>query len=156
MQREKFYLTKQGLEDIKKRKEELQKAKSLKIKNETPDVLHSEELNPEYLLFLESMEFLEAEIAYLEDVLKKAVLIKSPPEKEQNKVCLGATVLLEVDGKIDELTIVGTLEANPSVGRISDECPVGKALLGGKVGEEIVVSSPVKITYKIKKIKYDF
>jgi transcription elongation factor GreA len=51
--------------------------------------------------------------------------------------------------------IVGTLEANPSEGRISIESPVGKALLGKKVGDEVIITSPIKIVYKIKKIKYE-
>jgi len=46
------------------------------------------------------------------------------------------------------------LEANPSQGKISNESPVGKNLLGRKAGEEVVISSPIKVIYKIKKIKY--
>jgi transcription elongation factor GreA len=51
--------------------------------------------------------------------------------------------------------IVGTLEANPSEGKISNESPVGKALLGKKVGDEIVITSPINVKYKIKKIRYE-
>ena len=50
--------------------------------------------------------------------------------------------------------VVGTLEANPEQGKISSESPVGKALLGRKIGEKVMISSPVKTIYKIKKIKY--
>jgi transcription elongation factor GreA len=50
---------------------------------------------------------------------------------------------------------VGTLEANPALGKISNESPVGKALLGHKIGDEVLVSSPAKIAYKIKGIKYE-
>ena len=68
---------------------------------------------------------------------------------------LGAKVIVEIDHEAkDEFTIVGTLEANPALGNISNESPVGKALLGHKVGEEIIISSPIKTFYKIKKIKY--
>ena len=70
-------------------------------------------------------------------------------------VDLGAKVKIDIAGKKDEFMIVGTLEANPSLGKISNESPVGRALLGHKVGDEIVVSSPMKTTYKIKKIKYE-
>ena len=55
----------------------------------------------------------------------------------------------------DEFVIVGTLEANPALGKISNESPVGRAILGHKVGDAVVVSSPMKITYKIKNIKYE-
>jgi len=46
------------------------------------------------------------------------------------------------------------LEANPSLGKISNESPVGKTLFGHRVGDEILISSPIKTIYKIKKIKY--
>ena len=60
-----------------------------------------------------------------------------------------------MDGQKDEFVIVGTLEANPALGKISNESPVGKALLGHKIGDEVVVSSPMKTTYKIRNIKYE-
>ena len=48
-----------------------------------------------------------------------------------------------------------TLEADPTMGKISNESPVGKALLGHKIGDEILVSSPVGMKYKVKNIKYE-
>ena len=68
---------------------------------------------------------------------------------------MGAKVKIDVDGQKDEFLLVGTLEANPALGKISNESPVGRALLGHKVGDEIVVPSPIKITYKVKNIKYE-
>jgi len=68
---------------------------------------------------------------------------------------LGATVTLEeADGQINEFMIVGTLEANPGEGKISSESPVGKSILGKKIGEEVVITSPIKVVYKVKKIRY--
>ena len=65
------------------------------------------------------------------------------------------TVTVEIDGQLDEFTIVGTLESNPALGKISNECPVGKALLGKKVGDVVEVKTPiVKHKCKIIKIKY--
>ena len=64
-------------------------------------------------------------------------------------------VKIDVDGQKDEFVIVGTLEANPALGKISNESPVGKALLGHKIGDEVLVSSPAEIKYKIKNIKYE-
>jgi transcription elongation factor GreA len=63
-------------------------------------------------------------------------------------------VFLDIDGETDEFRIVGSVEANPSLGLISNESPVGKALLGRRVGEEVIISSPIKTRYKIKKIRY--
>jgi transcription elongation factor GreA len=150
-----FYLTKEGLEKFKKEFKQLKKIKAMKIKGEVPDILHSEEANPEYLSFQEDIEFLEARISELENILKNFKLITPPEKEEQDKICLGATVLVEVDGRIDEFTLVGKLEANPSIGKISNESPVGRVLMGKKVGEEVLISSPIKVIYKIKKIRYE-
>lgn len=153
-QEERFYLTKEGLEKIKKEHEDLKNIKLSKTKGEIPKVLHSEELNSEYISFQEDLSFLESRIVELEQILKNAQLIKSPPKEKRNVIQLGAKILVEVDGQKDELEIVGTLEANPTAGKISNESPVGRVLLGHKVGDVVLVSSPIKTTYKIKKIKY--
>jgi len=150
----KFYLTEQGLEKIKKEYQDLKNLKLSKTKGEVPKIWHSEDLNPEYLSFQEDLSFLETRIAELKNILKNVKLIKPPPKEKQNIVNLGAQVIVEVDGQNDEFIIVGTLEANPAIGKISNESPVGRALLGHRVGDEVIVSSPIQIVYKIKKIKY--
>ncbi len=150
----KFYLTKQGLERIKREYEELKNLKLAKTKGESPKIWHSEDINPEYLSFQEDLNFLESKIVELENILKNVELIKLPQKGKQNIINLGARVLVAIDSQNDEFEIVGSWEANPSIGKISNESPVGKALLGRQVGDEVVVSSPVKTTYKIKKIKY--
>jgi len=150
----KFYLTKKGLEDLKKECEVLKNLRNAKIKGESPKLWESEDLNPEYLSFQEDLEFLETRLAELENVLDNFSLIEKPSKDKLGVVDLGATVTVQVDGAKDEFVVVGTLEANPALGKISDESPVGHALLGSKVGDEIIVSSPVKTIYKIKKIKY--
>lgn len=152
---QKFYLTKEGLARIEKEYQDLKKLRMAKVKGESPPILHSEDLNPEYLLFQEDLNFLESRLAELEFILKNAELIKVPPKEKQNIVDLGATVTLEEsDGQINEFMIVGTLEANPGEGKISAQSPVGKAILGQKIGNEIMITSPIKIVYRIKKIKY--
>ncbi len=151
----KFYLTKEGLEKIKKEYKDLKTLKFLKTKGEMPKIWHSEDLNPEYLSFQEDLSFLETRITELEYIFKNAELIKAPLKEKQNIINLGAQVIVKVDGQTDEFEIVGTLEANPAIGKISNESPVGKILLGHKVGDEVIVSSPVVTTYKIKKIKYN-
>ncbi len=154
IEEKKFYLTQQGLERIKKEYQNLKTLKFSKTKGEVPKIWQSEDLNPEYLSFQEDLSFLETRIAELENILKNIELIKAPKKDQQKVVNLGATVLVEVDGQTDEFEILGSLEANPSLGKISNESPVGKALLGHRAGEEILVSSPIKTVYKIKKIKY--
>lgn len=149
-----FYLTKDGLEKIKKEYQDLKRLKLAKKKGEIPKIWHSEDLNPEYLSFQEDLSFLENRIAELEYILKNVELIKPPSKEKQNVINLGAKVVVEVDGQTDEFEIVGTLEANPAVGKISNESPVGKALLGHKVGDVVTIFSPIQTIYKIKKIKY--
>ena len=151
---EKFYLTEEGLKNLKKEYEELQKIAQLKVREKIPEIFHSEELNPEYTAYREDNELLQARLADLKHILKNIEIIKPPSKEKQNIVNLGATVLVEANGQTDELTIVGTLEANPSLGKISNESPVGRALLGHRIGEEIIISSPAKTIYKIKKVKY--
>jgi len=154
MSEKKFYLTKKGLEKIKKEYQDLKNLKLSKTKGEVPKIWHSEDLNPEYLSFQEDLSFLELRIVDLEYILKNARLISRPPKEKQNIINLGARVLVEVDGQSDEFQIVGTLEANPTIGKISNESPVGRALLGHKVGDAVVISSPIQTVYKIRKIKY--
>ena len=150
----KFYLTKEGLEKVKKEYQDLKDLRLAKTKGEIPKTWQSEDLNPEYLSFQEDLSFFETRIAELEYILKNTELIKIPPKDKQNIVNLGARVLVEVDGQDDEFTIVGTLEANPALGKISNESPVGRALLGQRVGEAVTLSSPIETIYKIKKIRY--
>ena len=155
MEKKTFYLTEEGFKEIKKEFKTLEGLRSAKVNGDVPKILESEDLNSEYLSFQEDMDFLETRLAELKDIIKNAKMIKIPPEKDQNVVALGATVDLEINkSDNDELKIVGTLEANPSLRKISNESPVGKALIGRAIGEEVVVSSPVKTVYKIKKIRY--
>jgi transcription elongation factor GreA len=155
IEEKKFYLTKEGIEKLKKEYQDLRTLKALKTGEEMPKILHSEDLNPEYLSLQEDLSVLDYRISELKEILENFELIKTPPKEERSTVHLGATVTLqETQGQINEFMIVGSLEANPNEGRISSESPVGKALLGKKVGSEVVLTSPIKVVYKIKKIRY--
>ena len=150
----KFYLTKEGLEKIKKEYRDLRNLRLAKTNGEAPKIFESEDLNPEYMSFQEDLSFLESRIVELEYILKNTLLIRPPAGKRQNIIDLGAKVTVEVSNQIDEFTIVGSLEADPALGKISNESPVGQALLGHRKGEEISVSSPIETIYKIRKIRY--
>ena len=150
----KFYLTKEGLVKIEKEYKELKKIKLSKVRGDIPQVLHSEDLNPDYLYFQEDLSFIEARINELESVLKNFEIITAPHKAESNVVSFGATVTLEDGNQINEFMLVDSLEANPGEGKISFESPVGQALLGKKVGDEVLITSPIKVVYKIKKIQY--
>ena len=149
---QRFYLTKQGLKGVKKEYQRLKKLYQSQKRN-APPFLHSDDLDAEYISFQEDLDYLETRLQELENVLKYAAVIKKPPRRERDKIALGARVLVETNGKVKEFRIVGTVEADPSAGRISNESPLGKALLGHRVGDTVTISSS-KIVYKIRKIKY--
>jgi transcription elongation factor GreA len=156
MDKKTFYITKDKLNEIKKEYEDLVDIERRKtVGEEAPKIFESEDLNPEFISFQEDVEFLRARIEELKNVIEHHELIKNPPKEKQNIVDVGAKVRIDVGGQKDEFMIVGTLEANPALGKISNESPVGRALLGHKVGDLVVISSPVETTYKIKNIKYE-
>lgn len=151
-----FYLTKGKLHEVKKEYEDLLEVERKKaLSQEAPKILESEDLNPEFVSFQEDVEFLRSRIDELKNIIDHHELIKIPAKSHQKIIDMGAKVMVNVGGKKDEFIIVGTLEADPALGRISNESPVGKALLGHKVGDEVVISSPAEIKYKIKNIKYE-
>src|SRR4029079_10681300 len=84
----------------------------------------------------------EKRIADLENLLRHAVLLEENPVGKGDVVRIGSTVVVDVEGDEERYTIVGAIEAKPAQGLISNESPVGKALLGLKPGEEGLASAP--------------
>lgn len=150
-----FYLTKSGFKKIRQEYEELKQIKLAKTRGEAPAVLHSEEVNPEFIALQEDLGLLDIKLVEMENIIKNARLIKVPPKAGRDQVSVGATVLVDINGRNQELTLVGTLEADPEKGRISNESPVGQVLLGKKAGEFASLDGNGKIIYKIKKISYN-
>ncbi len=149
-----IYLTKEGLRNLEQEYEELKAIKSQRTKENSPTTAASLEIDSEYISFQDDLNLLESRIAELETILKNHKLITTPAKGVHKEVLLGATVIVEVEGQEDEFMIVGFLEANPMLGRISNESPVGRALLGRRTGDEVKVQSSVATVYKIKKITY--
>ena len=149
-------MTKEKLNEIKKEYEAIKEVRRNKSQIETPPVLHSEELNTEFVSFQEGLDILDSKIEQFEDILNNFEIIKLPLKKERNKVNIGAQVKVEANGNTYKFIIVGTLEADPGLDKISNESPVGKVLLNCEVGDEAVIFSPVKRIYKIKRIEYKF
>ena len=99
------------------------------------------ENNAEYDEAKNDQAFVEGRILMLENILWHATVIDS--SKLKGVINLGSKVLMQnQDGKIDQYSIVGSTEANPVEGKISDESPVGHALLGKKAGDKIEVKTP--------------
>lgn len=88
--------------------------------------------NEEYSSARNEQKIAESRILEIQDILKQAKIIRA---SKKNKIDLGATVALDMGGRKMEYTIVGPTEANPLEGKISNESPIGKALLGHKAGE---------------------
>lgn len=151
-----FYVTKEKLNELKKEYAELVDFERNKVVGvEAPKILESDDLNPEFVSYHENMDSLRARMDELQSIIERHQLIKNPPKDQREAVGIGAKVKLAAHGKEDEFMIVGTLEADPVAGKISNESPLGKALLGKKAGEEVHIDSPTSRTYKIKKIHYE-
>jgi transcription elongation factor GreA len=104
----------------------------------------STENNAEYDDAKNEQAFIEGRILALENILRNATVIERP--EQPGVVELGDAILIQnQDGKIEQYTIVGSAEADPLNGRISEVSPVGKALLGKKTGDSVEVSTPAGI-----------
>ena len=103
----------------------------------------------EYMLVEAELAFVDGRIAELQHMIDHAQLIG--PGNEDNVVNLGETAVIQTsDGETEQYTIVGVAEANPSLGLISNESPLGQALLGHKVGDEVSVHAPIgDLSYRI-------
>jgi len=110
--------------------------------------------NAEYDDAKNEQAFVEGRILTLETMIKNAKIIDSADEKH-DRVKLGLTVTVRAqDGVNEQYTIVGSVEANPAEGKISNESPIGRALIGKKVGSKIHVQVPSgAIVFTIIEIK---
>jgi len=156
VKQKKHYLTLKGLEQLRQELEVTKQEKMRKIKEEAPGTSDYREASVEYIQYQEELEALEKKILYLHHILEHHELIKLPSKGKRGTVHLGAKVLVEADGQIDEFEITGSFEADPLGGKISDQSPVGKALLGQRAGSEVKVKTPIlEYAYKILKIHYE-
>lgn len=106
--------------------------------------------NAEYDAAREEQGLVESRIAEIEDILLNAEIIKSG---KSSKVSLGSKVELKTGKKTVVYAIVGPVEADPLEGKVSNESPIGEALMGKKVGDTATITTPKgEITYEIVKI----
>jgi transcription elongation factor GreA len=147
-----FHLTEEGVAELKAELAELiaeraNVAERIKTAREFGDLAE----NAEYQVARQEQEKNEARIAEIEHIVGNVEIIKAGGGA--SKVRLGSKVKLEAGGKAKEFQVVGTVEADPLEGKISDESPIGKALMGRKLGEEVEIKTPVETaTYKIASI----
>lgn len=145
-----FYLTKEGVKELESELEDLKAqrgpiAERIKTAREFGDLSE----NAEYSSARQEQERVEARIADIENVLLNVEIIEKP--KGDSQVMLGSSVKLKSEkGQTKEFTVVGTVEADPANGKISDESPIGQALLGKKEGETVEIKTPAEtVEYKI-------
>jgi transcription elongation factor GreA len=148
-----FHLTKEGVAELEAELNELVAqrgpvAERIKDAREFGDLAE----NAEYSSARQEQEKLEGRISEIEHILQNVTLIKRP--KGDSKVQLGCSVKLKGDsGKTKEFQIVGTVEADPLNGKLSDESPIGQALMGKKLGDKVEIKTPVETaTYKLVEI----
>lgn len=150
----KKYLTKERLQELKdelatlKDKRRVEVAERLKQAKEYGDLSE----NSEYAEAREEQARVESRIAELEDLFKEAVTIEKTGSGDT--IAVGSTVTAKRGDKMMTYTLVGSYEARPDEGRISDESPLGKAFLGRRPGETVTITTPAgAATYEIVKIE---
>lgn len=150
----KYLLTAEGLQKLNDELKEL-------ITKKRPDVIerireaaaHGDlSENADYAQAREEQSFIEGRILEIEDMIKNAEIISTGGN--HNSVSIGSTTVIKANGQERKYTIVGSNEANPKEGKISNESVVGKALLGRKNHEKFKVSTPAgEMDYEIVSIE---
>lgn len=146
-------LTKEGLTELKKEYDSLlnekrpEAVKRMAAAREQGDLSE----NSEYSAAKDDLAFIDGRIIELEELLHKAKVIAH--KSSRSLVDMGCRVTLHVGGKKDVYMIVGEWEADPKEKKISHSSPLGKALMGKKVGDTVEVAAPAgKLLYKILQI----
>lgn len=150
----KQYLTKERLQELKdelatlKGTRRIEVAERLKQAKEYGDLSE----NSEYAEAREEQASVESRIAELDDLLKEAVTIEKTTGGDT--ITVGSTVTVKRGDKVMTYTVVGSYEAKPEEGRISDESPLGKAFMKRRAGETVTVATPAgEAAYEIVKIE---
>lgn len=153
MVEKKNYLTKEGLEKLKAELHELKTVKRKEISDRIQDAKELGDLseNAEYAEAKEQQSFIEGRIAELDAILKNAEIIEENAGGEVVQV--GSQIEVESEGMKMSYAIVGSNEADPAKGLISNESPLGEGFLGKKVGDSLEIEVPKgKMRFRIMKI----
>lgn len=147
------YLTKEGFQKLQDELDYLRKAKRQEVAERLHEAMEGGELieNAEYEAAKNEQAFVEGRIQELEVILATAHIIEG--QHDPTSVEVGDKVVIqEEDGEPEEYTIVGAAEADPRAGKISNESPLGKALLNRRPGDIITVEAPGG-SFQVKLIK---
>jgi transcription elongation factor GreA len=149
------YVTEEGLQKIVEELESLKKVKRVEIAERLEVAISHGDLseNADYHYAKQEQAFLEGRIKELEDSLRRAQVIDH--DGRADKVRVGSVVTIVEEGYDDPetYTIIGVHEADPGNGRISNESPLGSALLGAKVGQVVKVVTPAgEVRFRVSHI----
>jgi transcription elongation factor GreA len=151
------YLTEEGAAELRRELEDLIKVKRPELAVKLKEAISQGDLseNADYHDAKEQQAFLEGRIQYLEGLLHSAVIVSDNAGKKASVINVGTEVTVQEGNEPPEIfIIVGAAEADPRAGKISNESPLGRALLGHKVGDKVSFDAPAgKLTFKIKAIK---
>ena len=150
----KVQLTQEGYENLQKELKNLIEVKKPQAVDRLSKARAMGDLseNSEYTAAKEDLSFVEGRIQEVEEIIKTAEVVTN--RNGNHVVDVGVAVTVEADGKRDEFHIVGEFEADPMNKKLSNTSPIGKALIGKKVGDLVEVEIPAgKIVYKILEIK---
>jgi len=149
------YLTPEGAESLRQELEELTGSKREEISKRLRVAIQQGDLkeNADYIATKEEQGFVEGRILEIEAILRNATIISRPNTSDQ--VTIGCRVTIqEADSPEETYHVVGASEANPREGRISNESPIGRALIGHQAGDLVGVQVPNgTIELKITKIE---
>jgi len=147
------YMSIQSLETLKKEFETIKDTTIPEIAKRIDEAKQQGDLseNAEYHQAREDMSWAQGRLKELEQIINNSKIITN---HKGDNIVIGSKVEIKINNQEREYTIVGPQEVNPAKGLISNESPLGQALLGHKVGDKIEVSAPIgKQIYEIIKIK---
>lgn len=150
----KYYVTKERLQELKQELEELKAEKRLEIAERLRNAKEYGDLseNSEYTEARSEQERVESRIFELEEMMKRVEIIKK--SEGLHEVAIGSVVTVRKGNQTFHYEIVGSTETRPEEGKISNESPLGRILLGKKVGDSVEVEAPSgKISYQISQIE---
>lgn len=156
MKQNNILLTPEGLENLKKELGELKKVKLPEVMARVAKARDDGDLseNAAYQFGRQEAEFLEGRIDELEEILKNSAVIVQGGAGKKNTVELGCKVVVATANGKSQFHVVGEWEAKPAERKISDSSPLGKALLGKKIGDKVEVEAPAgKVVYSIVSIE---
>jgi transcription elongation factor GreA len=150
------FLTREGYRKLQEELDNLRTFKRQEIANRLHEAMEGGELieNAEYEAAKNEQAFVEGRIKELEVLLATARVIDENHPVAHETIQVGTKVTIQEEGVEPEVyTIVGAAEANPSAGRVSNESPLGRALLNHKLNDLVVVDAPAgEFTVKVLKI----